>query len=479
MEELKILFRSKTWLGLLLLLVIIDLAYPITATFDTGHYLKYLPILAGKVPLEYWDPVRGVIFPGYLYLATALFGESSNALLIPMIFQHIILFILTSFLLLPIVKTRTKWVRILLMLFIFVFIALDPLIVGYYHTALTEHVASTIAIISCVAAVELVKSASEGKVNLRTKLCFAYFLVAVPVAWHLKQPYVGAAWFPVMIASVILLLIRKSGKKLRIFTIGANFLIAGSLGISILAWNLILPDTGYAATPKRQISSYITNMITKDLELASQSASAYSIHIMKNYAALANVFYYDYRSGKVIKITSFTRAFENELIAYRMYLNYGQTNIFPQKEEFYKGVETFQSLYLPPQFLNDIFKSMIIKANLLFSTLNFYSPVILLVSILLRLLIIKKSQFFDMMIIYCGTATANLIGHSFIDLPIDRYLFMGYPLLLIVILGYLLTLLRFVYEKSGSIAQLLSSILRTLKLKVDLLLKNAYPRSSG
>jgi hypothetical protein len=61
-----------------------------------------------------------------------------------------------------------------------------------------------------------------------------------------------------------------------------------------------------------------------------------------------------------------------------------------------------------------------------------------------KLPFLRKSDSLFFLILCSGTALLNAIGHSFINFPIDRYFFWGYPLLLIcwlILLVELFTLL--------------------------------------
>src|SRR4030042_278743 len=153
--------RDKVFLVLCLIIIVIDLLYPVTFIFDSGQYFSYFKILSGELSGESWDPVRGAIFPIYLKIITDLFGNTINSLIIPVVFFHLLLFFIASYFVISSfddsysLSKRTIWILLIL---VFAFIIVDPLIIGFYHAVLTEYIASTIALLSCLISYFLYKS---------------------------------------------------------------------------------------------------------------------------------------------------------------------------------------------------------------------------------------------------------------------------------------------------------------------------------
>jgi hypothetical protein len=433
--QLNRLVRNKIFVFLCFVLIIIDFLYPITFTPDSAHYFSYLKILNGTVAWQEWDPVRGPVFPYFLKFVTDLLGYTPNALLIIMTFFHIVLFTIACCLIMEAIhiSSSENW----LIVFVFVLIALDPLIFGFYHTLLTEFLASFIAALCCFLAFLLYKNIEHGKSILTF---FSIFSLLTPLAWHLKQPYFGASFFPLVLISFLIIINKTISTKVKIRVIAGNLVVLISLGISIILWNQVLSYSGASNNPamiNRDVSSYFDTMKNQDLDLIRKSPTRFIKNYIQNYLALSNI--YTYRLDKSIPYTndiridkqfSLTRAFENRLIAYRMFEKPGQSNILPIIKIYRSVVQPFDALYLPPLWLNAILSVMIIKSTVLFSLLFLLLPLFFAISFLM---VMSQTNHNAWIIIFVcsGSAFLNALIHSLMNNPIDRYLFWGYPLLLI------------------------------------------------
>ncbi len=71
----------------LLIIFLLDSLYPITLTFDSGHYLM-LADLVNKGEWNNWDPIRGAIFPTFLSLVTKFLNEEYA--FIPLALFHVL-----------------------------------------------------------------------------------------------------------------------------------------------------------------------------------------------------------------------------------------------------------------------------------------------------------------------------------------------------------------------------------------------------
>lgn len=439
------ILKSKFFLSLCLVLIVLDSLYPVSFTWDSGHYFSYLKVLSGTLPFSAWDPVRGIIFPLYLQIITVLFGRTSYSLLLPMIFFHLIFFWLAVYLVIrasnSISIVKQRW----LIFLVFIFIAIDPLIMGFYHNILTEFMASFIAILSCLFAYLLFKKAeNDGKILV----FFTIFSFLVSIAWHLKQPYFGAAFFPLILASFLICIIyRKRSFVLRV--IGGNLLVLFVLGASILAWNQVLPEYGEAANPDRNISSYLDNALIQNVNLFKSSPEKFIKNYAKNYLALSNIYYWDaniyYSDQKFVieKTFSITRARENGSIGYRTFSREG-SNLSGVPEIYLEDIHSYETAYNPPKYLNDLLLLTTSKSNILFSILFLTLPVsfiLIFVLVFFRKILSDRS-----IIIYLcsGSALLNALEHAAINIPIDRYLFWGYPLLLLSFLLLILYIFEFI-----------------------------------
>lgn len=440
--------RDKVFLVLCLIIIVIDLLYPITFTYDSGQYFSYFKILSGELSWESWDPVRGPIFPIYLKVITDLFGTSVNSLLIPVFFFHLLLFFIASYFVISSfndsysLSKRTQWMFLIL---VFVFIVVDPLIIGFYHAVLTEYIASTIALFSCLISYFLYKSTIRNE-RIRP-VFFIIISILVIFAWHLKQPYFGAAIFPLILVSLFIILKQKN-RTISFQIILRNVLVIFMLIVSIFLWDLILPNTGLASDQGRNTSAFINVILVQNIELIKSSPINLVKNFINNYLALSNIFYFDQENTRIDKTFSIIRASENKTIGYRIFV-YGESNMaIPTEypESYKENIRYYSSKYYPPQYLNRILQITTIKSTVLFDMLYLILPFIFLIFSVF-LIIYKKITNWMVIIYLCsGSAFLNAIEHALLNKPVDRYLFWGYPLLLICLLITILHILNYIFS---------------------------------
>jgi hypothetical protein len=424
------ILTDKLFIFLCLLFVIISLSYPLTLTFDSGHYLFLADALSNQ-DWSKWDPIRGVIYPLFLSLFTNILGRNQNALLLPMIFAQLVLFLFSIHFILFDTKIMKRSHRKIFIALSFLLIMLDPLIMGYYHAVLTEFFAVTIAVISCYLSYKLYYlSESLPELSKPLVLSLFYYLVAIPFAWHLKQPYVGTAYFPFLLTCFLIIVrdFRKRGVFLKLLL--ANILIIATLGISILLWGGFLRLNGMPVRPNRELTGFFSRAYARKADTALATPLNFAKYVTKNYLALSNFFLNDREKKAILSQPSLTRAFQNQIVAYRMYEFYGQTNTFPVADVLKPHVQDFAADYFPPLWLNEIQRAQEIKSNFLFTTSYLILPLIFFFSVFFLFRMKTLSNFF--VFICSGSAFLNALFHSVFLWPIDRYLFWGYPLNLII-----------------------------------------------
>jgi hypothetical protein len=427
---LKAVIKNKLFLALFVIVALIDLSYPITITFDSGHYMSLAHVINTQNWVD-WDPVRGIVFPLFLCLSTKLLGYNQNALLVWMTLAHLLLFVFSVSFILYETKITKPLFRNIVIVVVFLFIILDPLILGIYHTMLTEFFAATIAVISTFFAHSLYQhSKCIPKLSKKLLYSYAFFLVMVPIAWHLKQPYVGAAYFPFLLSCCLILL---RNPKMRTLYLGiiANILIVISLGISIIAWNGFLPNTGLAANPNRSINSYIDYSYEKGKGVWDNSPIGFIKKTIDQYLLAANVYWLNHNNNTLVREFSLTRAYQNKLIGYKMFANYSKTNTFYMTDTLNSYIYYFTTDYYPPKWFNKVEERQLIKSNFMFSTTYLVMPFFFLAFILIK--VIKMSEKGVLFIILSGSATLNAFFHALAGKGLDRYLQWGYPLNLICI----------------------------------------------
>lgn len=418
------LYKSSFWIfGTLL--AIIDLAYGVMITYDSAHFL-WLANLIKLGQWDSWDLIRNIGYPLQIFLSQAIFGYNQNGILIPMIIFHILLFVLSCKFVYEVIRTEDAKIRFLIALFIFFIIALNPTILGFYHVVLTEYVVATMAMFSCLVAIKLYQAPLFSK---RFYLLFAFFLAMVPIAWHLKQPYVGAAYFPFFVVCG-LIIFRKFTKKTIIFGALANIVLLALVLGSSTAWNYFLVSKGNPMKEERQFSSWLNRELNSQKTEIQDNKTSFVNELVIEYLVSSNYFYLDKTNLVIVKEPSVTRASQNGLIAQRIF-NPGLANILGT------APYTDYALYLetnfnPPIWLNRLFQFNIEISNFLF-TISY-----LILPLLVVLLLIRWFKTKGLMAAALLTATAssllNVLIHLFAGAnAIDRYLFLGYPLNLIVI----------------------------------------------
>ncbi|MFZ3070592.1 MAG: hypothetical protein WA110_05680 [Anaerolineaceae bacterium] len=431
--------KYSLWV-LVVLLVVIDLLYPVTVTYDSGHYL-WLADIIHQGNWQDWDPVRYLGFPLSIFLSQSLFGYNQVALLIPMITAHIVLFAVSRQIVFEVFQPRDKRYKLLITLVIFGLIALDPTVVGYYHALLTEYVAATIAVISCYIAIKLYKAAPFSKVFYRYTAC--YFLL-VPAAWHLKQPYISTAYFPFIIVCLLIIL-KKFTKKTVAYGVITNVILVALVLVSTAAWNSFLTAKGNPMYEDQQFSSFLNDRVSGQASILDNSTKSWVKNLVKSYLASANFVILD-ENGSIVSY-SLTYSFQNRLIAQRMFNLTGTSNIFVYpKGSFDPYTAYLQTIYAPPEWINNGFQARSTPSDVQFTLSFLMLPVCVVV--IFFLWIKKKNLINSVLLILGGTSLLNALAHMLAS-PIDRYFFLGYPLHLltaVILIGYLISIIAFKKE---------------------------------
>lgn len=239
---------------ILLLITVVHFSIPIVATWDTAHYHSYLDILYGKKSLENWDVIRGPVFPVLIAFSHFLFGYSH----IGMLFGSYIVMLVVFFISVFFVKELTNGVgNVIRYSLLWVVLFLNPVFLGFYHTILTEYVASSLTILSVYISYLWVNHNLYGHTRAKFILLSLVLIVMNLLSFHLKQPYIGATFGPLVGAS--LFSIYFNGKIINIiqrFTVIVMTVLL--LIASVIAWHHYLPDTG-VASKKERMSYYLVS----------------------------------------------------------------------------------------------------------------------------------------------------------------------------------------------------------------------------
>ncbi len=418
------------------LLVVIDSIYPIIVTWDSGHYL-WLASLFKTNSLNIWDPIRNPAYPIFMLLNELILGNNDSAFLIPMILAHCTFYLLCCEIVLQLFKLdgiKRLWVSFA----IFVFIGLDPTIVGYFHTLLTEYPASMVAVMSCLVALHLYTTEIR---SWKFYGSLVYFCVFVPLMWHIKQPYIGAALFPFMIASTLKIITYRK-KTLLIHVIGAYIIITVLTIGSQAAWTSLLKNSGNNMDEERRLSTWGERTVQSQFDQIFENPIKYLRKLSDYYLIGSN--YYDTRVLSIndsnTRFPSLSRGYQNKIIAGRLFnLDSKISNLF-YVGGYQKYIAFLKFFGSTSESIDNYFNSRVYISNFLFTTGYLLLPLYLLISIFLW--IKQKKLERTVIIVLLGTAFLNAVAHSTFSY-LDRYFFFGYPLIL---LAYVIELINLVFR---------------------------------
>jgi len=404
-----------------LVIVSVDLCYPLVYTYDSGHYL-WLSELIENNEFANWDIIRNLIFPLHLFLSKRLFTNSNIGLKIPMIIYHLGLYFSLFFLLKTAAEIKKGWKQVALALVIGVFIILDPTVIGYYHAVLTEYMAATLAALACLLAFTLYKSPWYSKSFWVANILLV--LISI-VGWHIKQPFLGIGLYPFLIG-YLLKLLKKSEYKAWLVAGGVTIIIIGLLFSSTVAWEVFLSGRGNPLDVNRQFSAWLVNQISDQSEEATTRDNNIVKHMIKKYLTSSNFFYLDRAEMSMINAPSLIRAAQNGQIAHNIY-SVGKSNMVASAY-FEEVLKPYDEVSQPPEAINNLMLSRIKFSNFLF-TIGYLTLPFLLI-IYLFWWIRKKDTLSATCLILAGTAGLNALVHTIGAAPLDRYFFWGYPLIM-------------------------------------------------
>lgn len=235
-------------------LVFIFFSTSLVITFDSTHYLTYLDIFEGTAPWSTWDIVRGPFYPLTIFISNILFGKSSRGLL----FGMFLVYLLYCFVIYKLAKYTFKDTKRknLYTFLLCVFAYLNPVVLGYFHVMLSEYIAITMSMISCLLAWIWSK---EKKKKIRV-LCSLYFILGVTFSYLVKQPYICATFTPMFIGMIYAFINNKSIKKSfeYIATVALSLIV---LVLTLNVWNSFLKSVGADYSTGRDGGSILNNQV--------------------------------------------------------------------------------------------------------------------------------------------------------------------------------------------------------------------------
>lgn len=240
-------------------LIILFFSTPPTITYDSAHYLSYIPILNGDTSWENWNAVRGLTFPLFLKIGVTIFGDSVQGVLSILFLSYIVFIVLCKKVLYFILADKKPFLQHILLL---IFIILNPTIWGAFHSLLTEFIAIIVALASCYIALKWGECNGEKKKS--QKLYCLYFILLAPIVWHLKQPYISTIYLPLIACITICVILHWKDKKsilIKLLTLITSVVI---LFLSIVLWGNWLD---YKGVNKENSNSVMAEAIVKSLNL--------------------------------------------------------------------------------------------------------------------------------------------------------------------------------------------------------------------
>ncbi len=233
-----------------LLLTIYYISFAMSIFWDTGHYMTYIEILEGRASFSSWDIVRGPTFPLMIFISNYLFGKTTQGIVILSFIFYLMMLYATKKILDRVFEVKyNKKIYII----IYLFLLLDPIIFGYYHTLLTEFVAMSISVILCYFSwkwmdIDFMKNKKKFIFYL-----IGFFVMSI-LAWHLKQPYVSIALFPIIISAILSIFENKSLKNVVQRILVICICIFGVIG-SIKIWNYFLESKNINLNSDRNVTA--------------------------------------------------------------------------------------------------------------------------------------------------------------------------------------------------------------------------------
>ena len=242
---------------------------------DSSAYYKMATIFDGRVPFSEWKIIRGPGFPAVLYLIMKLFGDNPNGFLLGSYLSYIFLLVfLYKILKLTLYESATKVTKFIVNVLFIVFICINSLIFGYYHTMLTEFITPTLIVMFTYFVMKWTFLPSFGKLksHVMYTLLFMFFVV---LNWFIKQPYLPV--FIAILGIAVLLSIIGDHKLENIIKKTSTLLSCIIIiPISIMLWDGFLESKGVDTKTSSSTSSYLNIGLVEGLSNFRRIIDEYS-----------------------------------------------------------------------------------------------------------------------------------------------------------------------------------------------------------
>ena len=255
--------KTKKFISIILIIFIITFYYFLAPTFilpDTNLYYISLKVLLGVESILSYPVVRGPSLALTLFPFFKLFGNTEISFRICTYIFYIALLITIFYFFKKeiynkVLKSKQKMYKKIFYTIFIIFIILNPILYGYYHTMLTEFSAITFSIINIVIVSKINDNKKLTKKNLIINLI--YFIFVFIYSWFLKQPYITISFFPLL----ALLFLKIKNKTNRIKTLILFIVPIISLLISMKLWDNFLTVSGIKYNAGESTNYYLNKAL--------------------------------------------------------------------------------------------------------------------------------------------------------------------------------------------------------------------------
>ena len=456
---------------LLIIITILFFSYGVVITYDSSHYLWLTSLLKSSGNFSDWDILRGPVFPLIIRTFNIFFGESSNGVLAGMFIFYLVMLFVCYLIYKETLQGEEYFNKYMKYIYAFVFLFLvvfNPMIIGFYHTLLTEFVAITLGVIGCYVSwkwMQIDFDNNKAKYIIYTGVLL--FLIAV--AWFLKQPYISTILFPMIIGAIISI-VRKPNCKNFLQRFISLICCLFALGAGLKLWGIVQELNGIQKNNSKTSSGFLAYGIASGImgygipeetitiseaiefwlsEFGKNPAKVIGKYI-KNYFATISILDIEFDNMKIIinpKIDVFNTA-EIENIGFTIY-EYGNECIFSLPEQYEQYAEPYRRINTPIIAINWIMRKLEIPVTIAMKLCYLVLPILTIISIIFVFKSRKRyneklNKIIDIIAILFTYSFLNIILYSFLGSTIDRYTM---PSLVTTFLGILLSIYVAIYRK--------------------------------
>lgn len=460
----------------LIILTMMFFTYEVVITYDTSHYLWLTSLLTDEGDFCDWDVARGLVFPLYIRICNMLFGQSTIGVLVGMFIFYITMLVFCYLIYKDTIKNEecfSKKMKYILGFLFFILIVINPILIGFYHTLLTEFFGITLGVVGCYLAWKWLDiDFKENK--LKYIIYTILFSLLIVIAWHLKQPYVTTILYPLIIATVLSLIRNINWKNIlqRLSTVLFSIII---LVLSLNLWNMLLEYKNVELKENRTSGGFFASGLVKgitgqciytEVEVSSTSEAlkiaieklltdpktVFSSYV-KNYLATIDIYQLDQERNVIIENIDLSgAASEIGAIGFRIYNN-GNENTFPLSDDLYVYATPYREINKPIFVINWVMTKLKTPVVIAMKITFLCLPILLIGSIVSVFRTKKRYQekyikIIDFITISFGFSFLHIMTHAALAATIDRY---TVPAIAPTFIGIILLIYAIVYRKKYKI----------------------------